>query len=96
VTTDVSTLAAIPAAGPPPVAPRFRALRLPRSPKVIAGLVILGPFAVLAIIGPWIAPYSPTHTDLSWVRILPPTGPFGSPQIVPESPSGAHWLGTTI
>jgi peptide/nickel transport system permease protein len=71
-------------------------LRLPRSPKVLAGLGILLVFAVLAVVGPMIAPYSPTHTDISWVRILPAIGRFGSPEIVPESPSSAHWLGTTI
>jgi peptide/nickel transport system permease protein len=97
MTTNVGTLAASPApASNAPVAARFRVAHLPRSPKVIAGLVILGLFAVLAIIGPLIAPYSPTHTDLSWVQILKPNGPFGSSQIVPEAPSGAHWLGTTI
>lgn len=97
MTTTITTLsAAPPTAGPAPVAPRFRALRLPRSPKVIAGLIILAFFVVLAIIGPVIAPYSPTHTDISWVQVVKPTGPFGSSQIVPESPSTAHWLGTTI
>jgi peptide/nickel transport system permease protein len=97
MSTNLSSLAVTPTAtGPGPAAPRFRALRLPRSPKVIAGLVILLAFAVLAVVGPLIAPYSPTHTDISWVQILKPTGRFGSPQIIPESPSSAHWLGTTI
>jgi peptide/nickel transport system permease protein len=97
VSTNVHGLAATP---PPstaaPAAARFRALRLPRSPKVIAGLGILLFFAVLAVVGPMIAPFSPTHTDLSWVRILPAVGKFGSPEIVPLSPSSGHWLGTTI
>lgn len=97
MSTNVQSLAATPSqGGSSPVVPRFRALRLPRSPKVLAGLGILLLFAVLAVIGPMIAPYSPTRTDLSWVQILPAIGKFGSPQIVPESPSGAHWLGTTI
>jgi peptide/nickel transport system permease protein len=97
VTTAVHSLTGTqPPSGSASAVPRFRAMRLPRSPKVLAGLGILLVFAALAIVGPVIAPYSPTHTDLSWVRVLPPVGPFGSPSIVPESPSGAHWLGTTI
>ena len=37
----------------------MRSLRIPRSPKVIVGLIILGIFVVLTVIGPWIAPYDP-------------------------------------
>jgi peptide/nickel transport system permease protein len=96
VSTNVQSLAAGPSPNATAEVPRFRALRLPRSPKVLAGLGILLVFAVLAVVGPMIAPYSPTHTDISWVRILPAIGRFGSPEIVPESPSSAHWLGTTI
>ena len=96
MSTAVQSLAAGPSPNATAAVPRFRALRLPRSPKVLAGLGILLVFAVLAVVGPMIAPYSPTHTDISWVRILPPIGRFGSPEIVPESPSSAHWLGTTI
>ena len=58
-----------------------RALRLPRSPKIIAGLAILAFFVLLAIIGPLVAPYSP---DAIFAN---------SP--VPLPPSAAHWLGTT-
>lgn len=52
---------------------------LPRSGKVRAGLVIAVIFVLLAICGPWLAPYDPgqTSTDV----MLPP--------------SGAHWMGTT-
>ena len=60
---------------------RQRALRFPRSPKVIAGLAILVFFVLLAIIGPLVAPYSPNAIFAN------------SP--VPLPPSGAHWLGTT-
>ena len=72
--------------GPPePVAVtsgRDRNIRLPRSPKIIFGLVTLGLFVVLAIIGPWIAPYSPGAS-------------LSTTNGVPQPPSAAHWLGTT-
>ena len=38
---------------------RARSVRFPKSPKIIIGLVMLGFFLLLAIAGPWIAPYSP-------------------------------------
>jgi peptide/nickel transport system permease protein len=53
--------------------------RLPLKAKV--GAVILGTFILLAIIGPWIAPYDPSATI--------PT------QAVPRGPTSAHLLGTT-
>jgi peptide/nickel transport system permease protein len=79
-----------------------RALRLPRSPKVIAGLVILGVFAVLAVIGGWIAPYSPNLTNEAWVQhvLVAGTGPGthipADYYPLPLPPSPAHWLGTTV
>ena len=57
----------------------MRALRLPRSPKVLVGLVILGVFIVLTVIGPWIAPYDPNINTFT-------------PNL---TPSWQHWLGTT-
>jgi peptide/nickel transport system permease protein len=76
---------------------------LPRSPKVIAGLVIVAPFVVMSIIGRWIAPYSPNQTDLqNWVRhvLVPGTGPGTDVAAqyypLPLAPSAAHWLGTTV
>ncbi|HEY7325678.1 MAG TPA: ABC transporter permease [Streptosporangiaceae bacterium] len=66
---------------PGKAATRQRALRLPRSPKIIAGLALLLFFVLLAIIGPFVAPYSPDATFAN------------SP--VPLPPSAAHWLGTT-
>ncbi|MHB1986384.1 MAG: ABC transporter permease [Acidimicrobiales bacterium] len=60
-------------------AKRPRAMRFPRSPKVIAGLVIVMIFALLTLVGPWIAPYNPNST--AFVPNL--------------HPSAAHWLGTT-
>ncbi|HET9781697.1 MAG TPA: dipeptide/oligopeptide/nickel ABC transporter permease/ATP-binding protein [Candidatus Dormibacteraeota bacterium] len=82
---------------------RARILRVPRSPKVIAGLIIVGLFGVVAIIGRWITPYSPNRTDTqNWVQhvIVPGTGP-GTPfpasyYPLPLPPSAEHWLGTTV
>ena len=77
-----------PAASPPPPAAvltrrdRGRRVRLPKSPKIIFGLVTLGLFLVLAVIGPWIAPYSPGAS-------------VSTTNGVPQPPSAAHWLGTT-
>jgi peptide/nickel transport system permease protein len=62
-------------------ADRRRPLRIPRSPKIIAGLAILAFFVLMAVIGPFIRPYSPDQIFAN------------SP--VPLPPSGAHWLGTT-
>ena len=93
-----------PAGGPGGVVfHRTRILQLPRSPKVIAGLVILGFFAVVALLGRWAAPYSPNATDpKNWVQhvLVDGTGP-GTPfpanyYPLPFPPSAAHWLGTTV
>jgi peptide/nickel transport system permease protein len=58
---------------------RKRPMRVPRSSKIIVGLVILGIFVVLAVIGPWIAPYSPGAIVTSTT----------------VKPSAHHWLGQT-
>lgn len=58
---------------------RNRPVRLPRSPKILIGLGLLLIFTILAIIGPWLAPYDPTAV--------------GTDLLAP--PSSAHWLGTT-
>src|SRR6202035_1565593 len=97
--TDVA-----PVGGPAGVAfHRTRILRLPRSPKVVAGLVILGLFGVVAIIGRWAGALSPNATDeKNWVRhvLVDGTGAgTGQPAIyypLPLPPSAAHWLGTTV
>jgi len=88
---------------PEPVLAQSRMLGLPRSPKVIAGLVIMAPFVVVSIIGRWIAPYSPNATDLqNWVQhvLVPGTGPGTDVPAqyypLPLAPSAAHWLGTTV
>ena len=57
----------------------MRSLRIPRSPKVIVGLIILGIFVVLTVIGPWIAPYDPNANTF----------------IPNLTPSWEHWFGTT-
>lgn len=51
-----------------------------RNGKSVAGLAILGVFALLAIIGPFVAPYDPDATDLLHRN---------------EGPSRLHLLGTT-
>ena len=82
---------------------RARVLQLPRSPKVVAGLVIIGIFGVVAIIGRWLEPYDPNRTDTqNWVQhvLVPGTGGnTGFPANyypLPLPPSAEHWLGTTV
>jgi peptide/nickel transport system permease protein len=105
MTIDSTALGTSPVAGPTPepIFHRTRILRLPRSPKILVGLVILAVFGVVAIIGGWIAPYSPNATDVqNWVQhvLVPGTGPgTGFPANyypLPLPPSAAHWLGTTV
>ena len=102
---STSLIATTPGAGPSaqPIFHRARILRLPRSPKVLVGLVILGVLGVVAVIGRWIAPYSPNQTDLqNWVQhvAVPGTGPGTDIPAqyypLPLPPSAAHWLGTTV
>jgi oligopeptide/dipeptide ABC transporter ATP-binding protein len=102
MTIDSTSLNAAPLAGPP-ATPAARLLRLPRSPKVIAGLVILGLFTLFAVVGRWISPYSPNATDPQhWVRhvLVDGTGPGTSFPAqyypLPLPPSLDHWLGTTV
>ena len=57
----------------------MRKLQLPRSPKVLLGLGILGFFIILTVIGPWLAPYDPNSTVFNPLL----------------TPSSHHWLGTT-
>ncbi len=59
-----------------------RRFRFPRSPKIIVGLVLLGIFVLMAIIGPLIAPDNPSAT-------------LSTTSGTPQPPSAAHWLGTT-
>jgi peptide/nickel transport system permease protein len=55
------------------------AVRIPTSPKVLLGVIIVGFFLILTVIGPWIAPYNPSATSF-----LPNL-----------TPSMSHWFGTT-
>jgi peptide/nickel transport system permease protein len=50
-----------------------------RNPKAATGLVMLGIYVLVAIIGPWIAPYDPDKRSNDLV----------------QGPSLHHWLGTT-
>jgi oligopeptide/dipeptide ABC transporter ATP-binding protein len=70
---------------------------------VLVGLVIMAVFGVIAVIGGWIAPYSPNQTDeKNWVQhvLVPGTGPGTDIPAnfypLPLPPSAAHWLGTTV
>ncbi|MER6119893.1 ABC transporter permease [Streptomyces sp. NPDC001743] len=72
--TEVAVLDAVET--PPAGKRRFRFLR---GRKTVVGLAILLFFVLIAVIGPWIAPYDP---DAMSNELLQP-------------PSGAHWLGTT-
>jgi peptide/nickel transport system permease protein len=75
--TDLAAVAASPAVeGPANKRSRFRFLT---SAKAAAGLVIVGFFVILAIIGPWIAPYNPDKRGRDLVK----------------GPSWHHWFGTT-
>jgi peptide/nickel transport system permease protein len=66
----------------PAAAGRRPRLQLPRSPKVLIGLGMLAVFLIVAVIGPWIAPYDPGRS-------------FSATASFPQPPSAAHWLGTT-
>ena len=51
-----------------------------KNPAGLIGLVIVAAFVVVAVIGPYVAPYDPRALDAQ-ARL--------------QTPSGAHWLGTT-
>jgi peptide/nickel transport system permease protein len=56
-----------------------RQFRFVANPKATIGLLIVGFFVLIAIIGPWIAPYDPNARGDQLVK----------------GPSSAHWFGTT-
>ncbi|WP_422741660.1 ABC transporter permease [Micromonospora sp. WMMD754] len=58
---------------------RRRRFRFVANAKAATGLAILGVYALLAVIGPWIAPYDP---DARSADVL-------------QAPSARHWFGTT-
>jgi peptide/nickel transport system permease protein len=68
-----------PVAEPVPLPARRRRLRFVANPKAAAGLVMLGFFLLLAVIGPWVAPYDPSQRG---------------PDLV-QAPSRTHWFGTS-
>jgi len=96
--TIAPTLTGTPGAAPASAAAetRSRVLRMPRFPKIIVGLVILALFALMAIVGPIIAPYSPDYYSLTFVHLVQVPGVPGQYYPLPFSPSSTHWLGTTL
>ncbi len=68
---------------------RKRGLRLTKSKKMTAGLIILGFFLLLALIGPWIAPYKPS----AQASLVGP--PLHGSTIPSQQPGSHHWLGQT-
>jgi peptide/nickel transport system permease protein len=69
-----------PAAEPAPLVPgRRRRLQLVGNPKAATGLLMLAFFLLLAVIGPWIAPFDPSERG---------------PDLV-QPPSATHWFGTS-
>ncbi|MEU8657947.1 ABC transporter permease [Actinoplanes philippinensis] len=61
----------------------FRRVR--RNPSALVGMAILVLFVLVAIIGPWLAPYSPTDTMGIRENVIRPGSIPG--------PSAEHWLG---
>ncbi|MEU7532314.1 ABC transporter permease [Saccharothrix sp. NPDC042600] len=56
-----------------------RKLRFVANPKATTGLVLMGFFVLMAVIGPWIAPFDPSERSSDLL----------------QPPSGKHWFGTT-
>lgn len=67
------------AASPVEAPAKRRRLRFVANPKATTGLVLLAFFALVAIVGPWLAPYDPS----------------GRSNDLLQPPSAAHWFGTT-
>ncbi len=61
------------------VAARRRRFRFLTGGKTVTGVVVIGFFLVIAVIGEWIAPYDPSARSKDLL----------------ESPSARHWFGTT-
>ncbi|AEV87559.1 peptide ABC transporter permease [Actinoplanes sp. SE50] len=62
-----------------PAKARRQRFRFVSNKKAATGLVVIAIYALFAVIGPWVAPYSPDARSNDLVK----------------PPSGAHWLGTT-
>ncbi len=86
---DITQIETLEPVTPGPAGRPKRGFRLARSTKMIIGLVLLGIFVLLAIIGPLIAPYDPA-------ALGPLAGPPLPGSTVPsQAPGGSHWLGQT-
>jgi peptide/nickel transport system permease protein len=77
-TPAASVTAVTPAVTADEPTPKRRRLRFVANTKSAAGLVVIAFFAVIAVIGPWIAPYDPDQRGDALV----------------QGPSAAHWFGT--
>lgn len=64
---------------PRPTRAKRRRFRFVANAKAATGLIILGGYLLLAIVGPWLAPYDPNERSSHLVA----------------PPSADHWLGTT-
>lgn len=65
--------------------------RLFRNKAAVAGMIILGVIALMAIFAPWLSPYAFDEIDFSLVQCAPAWWPGDS---VFCRSSGAHWFGT--
>ncbi|HEY1574190.1 MAG TPA: ABC transporter permease [Pseudonocardiaceae bacterium] len=80
MTTQIATApGTLPTPGTADATRRRRAVQFPKSPKILIGLGILAFFILVAVIGPWVAPYDPSATSVDLLA----------------GPSSAHLLGTT-
>jgi peptide/nickel transport system permease protein len=80
MTTQIATApGALPTPGTAEATRRRRVVQIPKSPKILIGLGILAFFILVAVIGPWVAPYDPSATSVDLLA----------------GPSSAHLLGTT-
>ena len=76
--TPTTTETVVPA-GPGELPTRRRRFRFVANPKAAIGMAIIGFFVLIAIIGPWIAPFDPSERG---------------PDLL-QAPSAKHWFGTT-
>jgi peptide/nickel transport system permease protein len=76
-TTDLNAVAATTVDST--VRPSRRRFRFVSNPKAAIGLTVFGFYLLLAVIGPWIAPYDPSARSSALL----------------QGPSAHHWFGTT-
>jgi oligopeptide transport system permease protein len=65
--------------------------RLFRNKAAVAGMIVLGLIALMAIFAPWLSPYAFSDIDFSLVQCAPAWWPG---EAVFCRADGAHWLGT--